>query len=119
MVEAINADRAARPFLIASKNCLLTYAVWPHMSVAENVAGGSERPRCRDDDYRGSRECPKFLTAENTGLQHAGKRDERQRPQAVHEFLPKRTQRRNERTPLHQGEGVRQFCITMDKVCHK
>src|SRR5437868_6496513 len=33
MVEAINADRAARPFLIASKNCLACAAVTESVSV--------------------------------------------------------------------------------------
>jgi hypothetical protein len=43
------------------------------------------------------------------GLQYAGKRHDRRRPKAVHEFLPQRTSRRNERASLHQGETVREF----------
>jgi hypothetical protein len=45
----------------------------------------------------------------NEGLQYAGKRHDRRRPKAVHEFLPQRTSRRNERASLHQGETVREF----------
>lgn len=50
-----------------------------------------------------------FSTAANEGLQYAGKRYARRRPQAVYEFMPQRIGSRNERAALHEGKAVRQF----------